>query len=219
MAAIPAHRRPHYAPAERMNILELRAAQGWSLERTARTFLVAPGTISSWLRRIDERGPDALVQLHEPVNKFPDFVGYLVRRLKSLCPTMGKAKIAETLARAGLHLGVTTVGRMLAAKPCPASPPRTVESDRKPRVVTAKRPNPVWHVDLTVVSIGGGFWVPWLPLALPQYWPYCWWVTLIIDHFSRRVMGVAVFRRPPSSEPGGFGSLGLPEGGATRYGA
>ncbi len=200
MATIPAHRRPHYAPTERMHILELRAARGWSLERTARAFLVASVTISSWLRRIDEQGPDALVQLYEPVNKFPQFVGYLVRRLKTLCPTMGKAKIVQTLARAGLHLGATTVGRMLAAKPCPTSSPHTVESDRKPRVVTAKRPNHVWHVDLTVVSIGRGYWVPWLPLALPQCWPFCWWVTPIVDHYSRRVMGVAVFRRQPNSE-------------------
>src|SRR5436309_5527501 len=27
---IPAHRRPHYAPTERLAILELRAARGWS---------------------------------------------------------------------------------------------------------------------------------------------------------------------------------------------
>ena len=61
-------------------------------------------------------------------------------------------------------------------------------------------PNHVSHVDLTVVPIGRGFWVSWLPMAIPQCWPFCWWVTLIVDHFSRRVMGVAVFPRPPNSE-------------------
>ena len=30
MAGIPAHRRPHYLPIERLAILELRAARGWS---------------------------------------------------------------------------------------------------------------------------------------------------------------------------------------------
>jgi hypothetical protein len=39
----------------------------------------------------------------------------------------------------------------------------------KKRVVTAKDPNHVWHVDLTAVPIVG-FWVPWLPFALPQVW-------------------------------------------------
>ena len=42
------------------------------------------------------------------MNKFPDFVRYTVQRLKALSPSMDKVKIAETLCRAGLHLGVTT---------------------------------------------------------------------------------------------------------------
>jgi hypothetical protein len=57
------------------------------------------------MKRIDEKDTDALLQLREPVNKFPDFVRYIVQRLKSLSPSMGKVKIAETLCRAGLHLG------------------------------------------------------------------------------------------------------------------
>ena len=55
----------------------------------------------------------ALVQISEPVNRFPDFVRYLVRQLKALCQTMGKVRIAQVLARAGLHLGATSVGRIL----------------------------------------------------------------------------------------------------------
>jgi hypothetical protein len=34
MAQIPAHRRPHYPPTERMAILELRAARGWNQVQT-----------------------------------------------------------------------------------------------------------------------------------------------------------------------------------------
>ncbi len=59
------------------------------------------------------------------------------------------------------------------------------------RVVTAKRPNHVWHVDLTTVPIGGGFWTPWLPFA--------WWLAVVIDHYSRRAMGFGVFLKPPTS--------------------
>ena len=111
---VPASRRPHYPPVERMAILELKAARNWSLEQTARAFLVTAATIASWLKRADEKGPEALVQLPQPpVNKFPEFVKHVVQRLKMLCPSMGKLKIAQTLARAGLHLGTTTVGRML----------------------------------------------------------------------------------------------------------
>ena len=44
-----------------------------------------------------------------------------VQQLKSLCPSMVKMKIAEVLARAGFHLGGTTVGRILKEHPLPWS--------------------------------------------------------------------------------------------------
>jgi hypothetical protein len=65
--------------------------------------------------------------------------------------------------------------------------------------VTAKRPNHVWHVDLTTVPMQLGLWCPWSPWALPQSWPWCWWVVIVLDHYSRRVMGFALFRKTPMS--------------------
>lgn len=120
---------------------------------------------------------------------------YIVQRLKTLNPSMGKVEIAETLCRAGLHLGVTTVGRILKEVP------QTVPGDATPstRIVTANRPNHVWHVDLTAVPTSVGFWAPWLPFALPRCWPFCWWVAVVIDHHSRRVMGIDIFRNNPTS--------------------
>ncbi|MCI0407586.1 MAG: DDE-type integrase/transposase/recombinase [Acidobacteria bacterium] len=44
-----------------------------------------------------------------------------------------------------------------------------------------------------------GFWVSWLPFTLPQVWPFCWWVAVAVDHFSRRIMRFAVYRKSPSS--------------------
>jgi hypothetical protein len=162
---IAPQRRPHYGPHERMAILELRAARGWPLKQTADTFLVTPATIAAWVKRIDDQGVNPLLQLREPVNKFPDFVRYIVQRLKNLSPAMGKVKIAETLCRAGLlHLGVTTVGRILKEEPQSDPGDETTCT----RVVTAKYPNHVWHVDLTAVPTSVGFWAPWLPFALPQ---------------------------------------------------
>jgi transposase InsO family protein len=55
------------------------------------------------------------------------------------------------------------------------------------------------HVDLTTVPAGTGFWVPWMPFALPQSWPFCWWVAIALDHFSRAVVGFAVFAKRPTS--------------------
>ena len=42
-------------------------------------------------------------------------------------------------------------------------------------------------------------WIPCLPFALPQCWPFCWWLAVVIDHFSRRVIGFAVFSKRPHS--------------------
>jgi putative transposase len=214
MAQIDPQRRPHYHPTERMAILELRAARGWSLEQAAKVFVVTAETISSWVQRIDEAGAGALVQTFQPVNKFPELVRYLVQRLKVLCPTLGKQKIAQVLCRAGLHLGTTTVGRILkedphpkpaekpAVSPQPAADVTRVEkapAESVRRVVTAKRINHVWHVDLTLVPTGWGFWASWLPFSLPQCWPFGYWVAVVIDHFSRRAMGFALFKKDPAS--------------------
>jgi transposase InsO family protein len=196
MRLIAPQRRPHYPPVARMSILELRSTRGWSLQQTADTFLVTAATIASWTKRLDEEGSDALVQLREPVNKFPDFVKYAVQRLRALCPTMSKVKVAQTLCRVGLHLGSTTVGRMLKEFPAPKLP----DSASSPvRVVTAREPNHVWNVDLTAVPTGVGLWTPWSPFALPQRWPFCWWIAVVIDHYSRRAMGFAVFPNCPTS--------------------
>ncbi len=76
------------------------------------------------------------------MNKFPDYVGYLVRWLKAMCPAMGKKRIAQVLARAGLHLGSTTVGRMLKQQPDlnePADEALTIEeSPPVSRAIKAK---------------------------------------------------------------------------------
>ena len=135
------------------------------------------------------------MQLREPVNKFPDFVRYIVQRLKVLSPSMGKVKLAETLCRAGLHLSATTVGRVLKEELQPGPKDAALST----RVVTAKRPNHVWHIDLTAVPTSMGFWIPWLPFSLPQCWPFCWWVAVTIDHYSRRVLGSAIFKNAPTS--------------------
>jgi hypothetical protein len=159
---IPALRRPHYQPTERLAILELRALRGWSLAQTARVFHVTPATIASWFTRLDEEGPTALLRTSVPVNKYPDFVRYLVQRLQVLCPRLGKVKIAQVLTRAGLHLSTTSVGRMRRESPMPPSTARR-ETMASVRRVTAQYPNQLWHADLTTVPTSAGFWTSWLP--------------------------------------------------------
>jgi len=144
MAGIPAARRPRFELTERLAILELRAARCWSLVLTAKVFQVTAATVASWGKRLDEEGPNALLRLPEPVNKFPDFVRSIVQRLQALCPRLGKVKIAQILSRAGLHLATTTIGRIRREPPASSEPtPPPVESMPSARRVTADRPNHV----------------------------------------------------------------------------
>jgi hypothetical protein len=99
--------------------------------------------------------------------------------MEVLCPALGKQKIAQVLCRAGLHLGTTTVARILKEPPQPnpaetrvssqfAKAVKTAEelsAEAVKRVVIAKRVHHVWHVDLTLVPTQLGFWASWLPFC------------------------------------------------------
>ena len=137
---------------------------------------------------------------------------YVVQRLKSLCPHLGKKKMAEFLARAALHVSSTTVERKLKERPTEFP---EVEPDDKgpegddgsgssgpPRVVTAKKPDSVWHIDLTPVPINGTCNVGALDgdRALQGGYPNNWHVALVEDHFSRACIGYGIFDGEPSSQ-------------------
>jgi hypothetical protein len=62
-------RRPYFTPVQRMRILQLKAARNWSCEQAAAALMLDEQTLKSWLRRVDEDGERALVQLGEPVNR------------------------------------------------------------------------------------------------------------------------------------------------------
>jgi len=88
-----------------------------------------------------------------------------------------------------------------AAMP-PLKPDNLENPEGKPaeRIVTSKHPDHVWSIDLTIVPTSGGFWTSWFPNAFPQVWPFSWWVFVIIDHFSRKAVCFALFKKQPSSE-------------------
>lgn len=196
MRKIEPRHRPHYPPVERMAILELKASRGWNAAQTAKRFLVEPETICEWLKRVED---ESLIKVAVPVNRFPGFVRHAVRRLKVLCPVMGKKRIAETLCRAGLLLSSTTIQRVLKESVWRPGPEESPPASAVGRIVTARHPNHVWHVDLTVVPTRAGFWAPWFPWCTPLCWPFCCWIAVAVDHFSRKAMGFAVYKTVPSS--------------------
>jgi hypothetical protein len=57
----------------------------------------------------------------------------------------------------------------------------------------ARAPHHTWHVDISVVPISSGLCAPWFPFALPNFWPFTWHVAVVLDHFSRLVVGLKVF--------------------------
>jgi very-short-patch-repair endonuclease len=61
-----------------------------------------------------------------------------------------------------------------------------------------KLARPGYRVLRLPTPLGGGLRVPWLPLFLPLSWPFCWWIFVVVDHFSRAVVHVAVFPGQPS---------------------
>ena len=212
LALIEPSRRPQYPPAERLAIVLLRCSVGWTLARTASVFLVTPQTVARWMKRLDEDGPDALLAMREPVNRFPDFVRETVRALRVTFPCLGVKRIANILARAGLHLAASTVGRISKEKspsqPTPGEPGRPTgdpgvgetETDATtPRVVTARYPHHLWHVDLSLLPRVSGWWVSWVPHSLKQAWPFCFWIGVVLDHFSRSVVAWRLYLSQPSA--------------------
>jgi putative transposase len=139
------------------------------------------------------------------VNRFPEFVRQLVTSLKASYPVLGIQRIANLLARAGLRLGTTTVRRFLKrATPYPVpTPASTATATSLARAalhtVKSRAPNHTWHIDLTIVPTGGGHWCPWLPRALAQRWPFCWWIAVVLDHFSRKLIATGIFGKQPTA--------------------
>jgi len=78
MARLPPQRRPHYPAVDRPEILEIRAARGWSAVQTAERFFVTEATVASWVMRLDEDGPSALV--------WTTVRRMLMRRLRRVAP-------------------------------------------------------------------------------------------------------------------------------------
>ena len=65
---------PHYGPIQRMRILKLKAARGWSSSQVAQVFAITEETIASWLKRVDEAvaaGSTFLVS-GRPIHAAPD---------------------------------------------------------------------------------------------------------------------------------------------------
>jgi len=176
--------------------------------------------VRRWIKELREVGEDKLLEVQPPVNSFPAFVDRIIGQIAVALPQPTKRRIADVLARAGLHMSASAVADRLKSEPPSADPEEDVASDEDgrppceqpaPRTVAAHYENHVWNVDFTQAPTGGGTWTPMLPFSLPGVWPFVWLalkscgactsghVAIALDMFSRKVMGFALFRKEPTS--------------------
>jgi hypothetical protein len=63
MMRVSSRLRPHYTEAEKMAILELKAARNLSDAQAAQMFLVRPQTLAAWMKRIQKAESDASMRV------------------------------------------------------------------------------------------------------------------------------------------------------------
>jgi len=70
ISRIDSKNRPRFLPEERMQILQLRAAHGWTKAKTAKRFGICENTLACWHKRLDDKS--GFLSLGNcPANKFP----------------------------------------------------------------------------------------------------------------------------------------------------
>jgi transposase InsO family protein len=180
---IPEKRRPHYTPAQRFRILEIRNLLGWNRDDTARLFLVCPNTVSNWERSADPAARTCGPALSPvpPIRRLSDSVRHLLRTMARF-GFGGEEQIAATLTRAGWKLSARSVRRILKEKPS-VPPPPTPAAPRPRRPVVARFVHHVWMMDVTQVQAF---------LGLQQLH-----VAGVYDAFSRVPLALTVFDRRP----------------------
>ena len=124
---VPARRRPHYRPHERLEILWHAARYRLSVTATAAAFAVTRHTIISWRRVSRRKDPRLLPRM----GCITDLVRELAHRLKAEWPQWGTRRIAGQLARLGIKASRSSVQRILRR-------PRR----RRPKIACCRKPRP-----------------------------------------------------------------------------
>ena len=151
----PAKRRPHFAPQERAEILQLKRLRGWSAKEAAQRFAVHPNTIRNWQRAVrDKHHAEELVGT-PPWNKLHAGIRWLVHEIRRLCPErdFGTRTITRHLLRAGIQISRSSVRRILEEEQEPRAPKSASSAAHTSRTApdhffNPPEPHRVWHMDL-----------------------------------------------------------------------
>ncbi len=182
--------RAHYAPKERVEILQLMRLRGWSAKEAAAHFVVHPNTIRNWKRSLRGKHKAKQVVGDPPWNKFHEGVRWLVHEIRSLCAErdFGTRTIARHIMRSGIQVSRASVRRILEEKD-----PRPVRVEIIPQIrhqktaphhlLCPRQAHYVWHIDLTTVHF--------LCMRFE--------ITAIIDGYSRKIVGLRAFKSSPTT--------------------
>jgi len=150
---IPERHRPHYSPAQRFRILEIRSLLGWNAKDTARAFLVCPGTILNWENATDPEAKTvgSTVRPTPPLRRADDVVRALVQTMIRL-GFGGQDLVARILARAGWRVSARSVGRYRRERTVPPPVPEDVPPGGPTRPVFTRFVHHTWMMDVSQVK-------------------------------------------------------------------
>ncbi len=189
--AMPPHSRPHFLDEDRFEVLQLMRLRGLSVEQAAERYVLHPNTIRGWIRQFRTGRNIGAFFGKAPLNKINDAVRWLVHEIRRLCPEreFGTRSIAMAIVRAGIQLSRSSVQRFLHEKK-PAAPVTAKSASAKDapqaephHILRPEKPNRTWHLDLMTIDF---FWVRF-------------YVAAVLDGFSRKLLGLRVFRDAPTS--------------------
>jgi len=182
-AKVADRHRPHYTPAQRFRILEIRSLLAWNATDTAKTFLVSSHTILNWERSADPaaRTAGSTVAPVPPVRRAADVVRHLAQRMAAL-GLGGQDLCARILARAGWKLSPRSIARYWRETAAPVSPD---PEPRKPtHPVSARFIHHVWMIDVSLVK---------------QFLGRSLFIAAVFDASSRVPLAVQVLHRAPKA--------------------
>ncbi len=190
LARIPERRRPHYTPAQRFRILEIKSLLGWSRGLAARVFGVCPNTIGNWESHTDpETGTvGSTVNPTPPVRRLADVVRATIQAMMRV-GFGGEDRIAQVLSRGGWDVSARSVRRIVQERhrPDPTVPPSPKGKRTTP--VIARFVHHVWMMDVTVVQTFLG-----AELHLAGVFDACSRVPLALQVFDKKPGAAAMAR-------------------------
>lgn len=189
-ARLPARHRPHYSPRERIAILLLMRRNAWTVKEAARRFVVSTSSIRSWMNDFAEGRLNADYR-QVPHNKHAEVVAWIAHELKERypLPECGYGTIAQLMVQNGIACSKSSVKRKLnrskPKRPTKPAKSKAKNNDGVPFIVLSPRKkNRTWHMDLTEVRV----------LC------FRFFVAAILDGFSRKLLAVKAYAWHPDTQ-------------------